>query len=1263
MFRKFYLLCFSFTLVAGTVLAQSGTLKGVITDKATGEAIPFANIVVERNGSQSGGGSTNFDGEYTIKPLDPGNYTIKASFIGYTQVEVTGVIVSSNKITFQNISMSEGIDIDEVEVISFKKPLLDQDNLAGKTVTADEIKEMPTRSVSSVAATTAGVYKQDENSAINVRGSRADATDYYVDGMKVRGSLGVPQGGIEQITVITGGVPAQYGDATGGIISVTTKGPSQKFFGGVEYVTSKLFDKYDYNLVGLALSGPIWKKIEDDGSKGRSILGYFISAEATDVADRDPSAIGMWKLKDDRQAWLQENPFRLASISESGSLGLLSNADFLRNPTDGDGNPTDDSDFELIQNKLNNGQRALNVSGKIDFKPTMNLNLTLGGQYSFDERDYFLMRNSLMAWDNMPKQTIQNWRVFGRLTQKFGAQEEDDKESASTIKNAYYTIQADYNEYKAEFNPLKDESLFRLGYVGKFKTSKAPFLLDSLVNGDPQMAQYEQVAFYDTLFTFTPNGGDASLEAYTQSYFDLYEENIGTIRNQYALQGLGLLNGQYPDMTYSLWANPGGYSGYTEGWTSKSKATQFGVKMHAAADIGNHEISFGFEYEQRKDSYWGMTGAGSWQLMRGLANKHISELDLANPIYRYVSNNSDSILDSYIDPFVGIAGYTYQDTIFYDRLSVGYEDSHFGQALRQHLQSLGYDNVGEYDWIDIDSYDPETFSLEFFSPDELLNEGNSYNSYYGFDARGNEIKTNPTLEDFFTQFDNTAFGDSIYSRLIPAFQPTYIAGYIQDKFAFDDLIFNIGVRVDRYDANQPVLKDPYLLHDAYTVGEISTINGANIIHPESIGDDFVIYVDKIENAEPTAITGYRSGNDWYDANGVEVDDPAIITQLSNGNIVPYLKDNTPDRDERYLAFEDYSPELIFMPRISFSFPISDEAQFFAHYDVLTQRPPGANRLDPTDYFYLDNSVGALINNPNLKSEKTIDYELGFAQTLSKRSALTISAFYKELRDMIQVAQVNYAYPVDYMTYQNLDFGTVKGFSASYDLRRTGNVSLTANYTLQFADGTGSSATDGYNLVNTGMPNLRTLIPLNYDQRHALTATINYSFDSGKDYNGPMWFGKRIFENFGANLILTSGSGTPFSKQGNITQEAASGINDRSVLEGSINGSRLPWSFRVSSRISKRFVIKWDKKDGGKKQINLSAYVQVQNLLNTANIISVYRATGNPDDDGYLSNQAAEAEIDSKNDPTSFEDLYRMRVNAPGNYSMPRMARLGLTIDF
>ena len=55
-------------------------------------------------------------------------------------------------------------------------------------------------------------------------------------------------------------MPAQYGDATGGIISVTTKGPSSRFGGGLEIESSSLFDKYNYNLVGFGLSGPILKK-------------------------------------------------------------------------------------------------------------------------------------------------------------------------------------------------------------------------------------------------------------------------------------------------------------------------------------------------------------------------------------------------------------------------------------------------------------------------------------------------------------------------------------------------------------------------------------------------------------------------------------------------------------------------------------------------------------------------------------------------------------------------------------------------------------------------------------------------------------------------------------------------------------------------------------------------------------------------------------------------------------------------------------------
>ena len=176
------------------------------------------------------------------------------------------------------MNLQEGVALAEVQIIEYKKPLLDQDNLSGETKTAEEIVALPTRSVASVAATTAGIYQRDEGESLNVRGSRSDATDYYIDGIKVRGTLGVPQSAIEQITVMTGGLPAQYGDATAGIISITTKGPSNKFFGGAEVESSSLFDKYNKNILGFNLSGPILKKRNDDGNP-RTFFSVFISSE------------------------------------------------------------------------------------------------------------------------------------------------------------------------------------------------------------------------------------------------------------------------------------------------------------------------------------------------------------------------------------------------------------------------------------------------------------------------------------------------------------------------------------------------------------------------------------------------------------------------------------------------------------------------------------------------------------------------------------------------------------------------------------------------------------------------------------------------------------------------------------------------------------------------------------------------------------------------------------------------------------------------
>ena len=447
MLNNLYSLVVLLIFSATTTFAQSGSLEGKITDKNTGEPVPFANVIANKNGNQVAGVTTNFDGEYTIKPLDPGTYDLTVSFVGYGQVTLEGIVVSSNKITFRDVQISEGIDIEEV-VIKDEKPLLDPDNLGGKTVTSEEIKAMPTRSVASVAATAAGVYQADENSSINVRGSRSEATDYYVDGIKVRGSLALPQSAIEQITVMSSGLSAMYGDATGGIISVTSKGPSNQLFGGAELVSSHLFDDYNYGLVGFSLSGPIYKEIKDDGSKGRAILGYFLAGEGRLIGDNNPSAVGIWKIKDDRLENLKENLFVAVPNQQSSTVGLLSNATFLRA-----------DDFENVQAKQNATNKGFSMSGKIDFKPTLKTNLTIGGAINHTVNRPFIYTYSLLNWDNNPEEESNTWRVYGKFTQRFGAQE-GDEESASTIKNAFYSISADYTRNSFERRNLTMEISF-----------------------------------------------------------------------------------------------------------------------------------------------------------------------------------------------------------------------------------------------------------------------------------------------------------------------------------------------------------------------------------------------------------------------------------------------------------------------------------------------------------------------------------------------------------------------------------------------------------------------------------------------------------------------------------------------------------------------------------------------------------------------------------------------------------------------------------
>ena len=231
MIKKLQLACAFLFLISLSASAQTGSIKGKIFDKATKEPLAFASVVAELGSAQKGGAQSDFDGEYNIKPLAAGEYTLRIAYVGYNDLVITGVLVSNDKITFQDLALSKKVvETQEVEIVAYKVPLIDKGNPSSSTtVTREDITAAPSRDIRAVAATAAGVFQRDDGDDLNVRGSRTDATDFYVDGVRIRGSKNLPKAGVEQISVIQGGIPAQYGDATGGIITITTRGPEEKF--------------------------------------------------------------------------------------------------------------------------------------------------------------------------------------------------------------------------------------------------------------------------------------------------------------------------------------------------------------------------------------------------------------------------------------------------------------------------------------------------------------------------------------------------------------------------------------------------------------------------------------------------------------------------------------------------------------------------------------------------------------------------------------------------------------------------------------------------------------------------------------------------------------------------------------------------------------------------------------------------------------------------------------------------------------------------
>ncbi|MDH7515995.1 MAG: TonB-dependent receptor [Bacteroidota bacterium] len=405
-------------------------------------------------------------------------------------------------------------------------------------------------------------------------------------------------------------------------------------------------------------------------------------------------------------------------------------------------------------------------------------------------------------------------------------------------------------------------------------------------------------------------------------------------------------------------------------------------------------------------------------------------------------------------------------------------------------------------------------------------------------------------------------------------------------------------------------------------------------------------LDKIELEDLVINVGLRY--DYINTSSKEFIDPTHVLFDEYGNLDPK-------------GMRDVKSSQTVSPRIGFSFPVTDQTVFYAQYGTFVQQ----SRLRD---IYLGNAVSAsnirggyAIQNPvgyGLKPEKTTQYDFGFRQQIGEYFAFDIGAFYKDIKDQIQMQQITAASGAQHLAYYawvNGDFATTSGFSIKLDLRRVERVQASVDYTFSDARGTGSSPSESFYAIwqsPTETPYLpKYTQPLDFDQKHRGSVNIDYRF--GKK-DGPKIGGVHFLERAGLNLILQFHSGFPYTR----VDEYSFG-NRRQPVEP-VNSSRLPWVFSLNGRIDKSFTI---------AGLDFNIYLRVLNVLNLRQPSSVFATSGAPDDNGYLATEEGQAYLKTyASYGEIFRQLYRdyyyqMAIMNAGTYTGPRQMYLGLRIDF
>ena len=449
------------------------------------------------------------------------------------------------------------------------------------------------------------------------------------------------------------------------------------------------------------------------------------------------------------------------------------------------------------------------------------------------------------------------------------------------------------------------------------------------------------------------------------------------------------------------------------------------------------------------------------------------------------------------------------------------------------------------------------------------------------------------VEDPLT-YEPIVFGDSTVYADIYKVKPQEAAAYFQDKMEFDDMVINFGVRYDYFDPASVYPSDRR--------------NPANqLLFYGSSGDG-----DGIWNEGELWVDSNDNGIwDWLVANGNGIvdSDEAEVWIESMGDTLMSTYPQAPVIDQ-------------VSPRIGFAYQLGNQAVLHFSYGHFFQMPPLYAMYQNHSHLIPPNDFGTTMGNVLLKPEKTITYELGLWQELSRGVSLDVAIFYRDIYNLLSTKIISTYNQIEYGLYSNKDYGNARGLEVKLDLGY-GSFKGTVNYTLQYTRGNADSPTQTFDRAGNSMDPVNRLIPMSWDQRHTLNGTVMFSM-----------------KNYGGTVTAYYNSGTPytFSPQ---SESILSRINlypnnAYKPATGTVDAT-LYYNFKLMGRLHCK--------------IDLTIY----NLLDRLNENWVDSETGR----AYTAVIRETDLAGHRSDYNNYED----RIQNPSMYSAPRAVKLALGINF